>query len=370
MGRYVLVHHGEQEHILPESPLPSEARLHDALEVHPELFPAEDLNLGQLLVVGREVAFESGAADLIYVDEGGQIVVVEVKRGTENPDSRRVVAQMLDYGAHLWRMSFADFEARIALPYLRQRRGGAAVTSSLMEIAAEHFAFSETTDPDQFQNALTAHLAAGTFVYAVVARTLRPTLVTVLQYLAEVSQIQTAAITVDYFRDEDRHIMVPRVAYASAARPVQPPPTPDKTTSGRFLGEVGGAAPYWESLLEFLSGLPGKFYWGEKGFSYRLVLDGKQYPVIWGYPRTCWWLKAGGSDSLIALVEAKPSQPDRLQRSVAAVEPLLRGQPGAVYKRAGNDQSATVDFQVRDRVAPEADRAIRSALSKIFAPPV
>jgi len=81
--------------------VPLEEALHTAFEEHPQLFPAEDLNLGQLMVIGREVAFESGQADLIYLDEGGQIVIVEVKRGAENPDSRRVVAQMLDYGAHL-----------------------------------------------------------------------------------------------------------------------------------------------------------------------------------------------------------------------------------------------------------------------------
>ena len=139
MARFVLVSHGNEEYVLPESVLPSEARLHDALEAHPELFPAEDLNLGQLMVIGREVGFESGAADLIYLDEGGQILVVEVKKGTENPDSRRVVAQMLDYGAHLWRMTFEDFESKIALTYLRQRRGVGGGPASLLEAANEHF---------------------------------------------------------------------------------------------------------------------------------------------------------------------------------------------------------------------------------------
>ena len=52
----------------------------------------------QILVVGREVSFESGKADLICIDERGQILIVEFKDGTENPDSRQIVAQMLDYG--------------------------------------------------------------------------------------------------------------------------------------------------------------------------------------------------------------------------------------------------------------------------------
>ena len=120
--------------------------------------------------------------------------------------------------------------------------------------------------PDEFRDAVAANLAAGTFTYAVVARTLPPTLGTVLQYLAEVSRIQTAAITVDYYRDEGRDIMVPRVAFASSDQPPQKPRPKGKTTPEQFLEEVGSAAPFWDSFLTFLGTLPGKFYWGTKGF--------------------------------------------------------------------------------------------------------
>ena len=95
MTRHLLVHHDGTEQVLPETRLPAEEKLHSAFENYPQLFPTEELNLGRLMVVGREVGFESGAADLIYVDEGGQIVIVEAKKGTENPDSRWAVACML-----------------------------------------------------------------------------------------------------------------------------------------------------------------------------------------------------------------------------------------------------------------------------------
>lgn len=367
MGRYVLVNHGGQEYVLPESMLPSEARLHDALEKHPELFPAEDLNLGQLLVVGREVPFESGMADLLYLDESGQIVIVEVKKGTENPDSRRVVAQLLDYGAHLWGMSYEDFESRIALPYLRQRRGQGNAPSSLIEAAAASFAFDEETSSEQFRLSLTAHLAAGTFVYVVAARTLSPTLGTVLRYLAAISTIQTAAITVDYYRDEDRDIMVPRVAFSSAEQTPPPadPPT-KKTTPERFLTEVHGAVGFWTECIASLQGLPGRFYWGTKGFSYRILIDGKQYPVIWGYPRTVWWLKDRGCDTLEVLVEASPSRPERVRVAVSSIEDRLRGLPNAHFKRAGDNLSALVAFEVRDSNPPEWQAGLQSALAAMF----
>jgi hypothetical protein len=38
--------------------------------------------------------------------------VVEFKRGSENPDVRKVVAQLLDYGSSLWRLPFEELERR------------------------------------------------------------------------------------------------------------------------------------------------------------------------------------------------------------------------------------------------------------------
>lgn len=368
MARFVLVNHGDDEYVLGESTLPNEARLHDALELHPDLFPAEDLNLGQLMVVGREVAFESGSADLIYLDEGGEIVIVEVKKGTENPDSRRVVAQMLDYGAHLWQMTYDDFEARIVLPYLRKRARSSTVLTSLLDAAVEQFTFGDTTTPDEFVARVSANLQSGTFTYVVVARTLPPTLGTVLRYLAEVSSIQTAAITVDYFRDAPRDLLVPHVAFASTVKPSAKAAPKTKATPEAFLRDVEDAAPVWERILEFLSGLSGTLLWGDKGFTYRMVVGGKPHTVFWGYPRTCHWLRKRKADELTILVEAAPDRPEIVRQSVTAVEQLLKELPEASYQRSGNGLSASVTFYLKHEMAAGTEAGIKRALEAIFSP--
>ena len=96
----------------------AEKDLHDVLTTHPELLPVDDLEVGRTIVVGRESAFESGYADLVLVDAYGQVCVVEVKK-EGNPDTRRVIAQLLDYAAALWQMSVDDFERVVLHPYLR-----------------------------------------------------------------------------------------------------------------------------------------------------------------------------------------------------------------------------------------------------------
>ena len=57
MTRYVVIRDSAQEElVVGETPLPSEADLHNVLTSHPELLPAEDIGLGQVVVVGQESA--------------------------------------------------------------------------------------------------------------------------------------------------------------------------------------------------------------------------------------------------------------------------------------------------------------------------
>lgn len=86
-------------------------------------------------MVGRESTFPSGAADLILVDDRGQVCLVEVKK-EGNPDVRRVVAQLLDYAAGLWGKTLLEFEQDVFLPYA-EKAGGLPI--SLRVLRADKF---------------------------------------------------------------------------------------------------------------------------------------------------------------------------------------------------------------------------------------
>ena len=101
MTRHMLIRAENQAaHVVAEAALPTEAELHDALTNHPQLIPAADIGLGDTLVVGRESGLAAGYADLVLLDDRGRLCIVEVKN-EGNPDTRRVVAQLLDYAASL-----------------------------------------------------------------------------------------------------------------------------------------------------------------------------------------------------------------------------------------------------------------------------
>jgi RecB family endonuclease NucS len=97
------------ERLVEESAVPTEAALHEVLTRHPGLVPAADLGFGRVATVGFEASLASGSADLVLLDEDGRVCIVEVKK-EGNPDTRRVIAQMLDYAASLWGMSTGQFE--------------------------------------------------------------------------------------------------------------------------------------------------------------------------------------------------------------------------------------------------------------------
>src|SRR3989338_6877041 len=64
----------------------------------------------RLLILAREFPTDSGPIDAIGVDRDGEIYLIETKL-YKNADKRLVVAQVLDYGASLWRsgLDFNEF---------------------------------------------------------------------------------------------------------------------------------------------------------------------------------------------------------------------------------------------------------------------
>ena len=80
------------------APVPSAAQtetekwLEDALVANPEMLAPG------LMLVGRQTPTASGALDLLGVDQGGRLVVFELKKGTL---TREAVAQVIDYCSYL-----------------------------------------------------------------------------------------------------------------------------------------------------------------------------------------------------------------------------------------------------------------------------
>lgn len=92
---------------------PSEDWLQRLLHQAPSLLPLRDVDdriEPPLVSLGREVPTPVGPIDNLFISRNGYLVVVETKLW-RNPEARRqVVAQLIDYAAHVRKWRFTDLE--------------------------------------------------------------------------------------------------------------------------------------------------------------------------------------------------------------------------------------------------------------------
>ncbi len=214
MPRRILRIDNDAVSVADERRFESEPRLHAAVAAHPEVLPTEDLNLGPLVALGNELNLGAGPMDLLAADPQGRLAIVEFKRGSENPDVREVVAQMLDYGSVLWQLRYDELETAI------QRRADDA-TLSLVDIVEQRCAVLgiPSFDPDVFTSGVSDVLQRGSFVFLYVARDFDVRTRRVMTYLADGTHMTFFAVEVDYFSDPDgtSAVLVPRTAFVPAS---------------------------------------------------------------------------------------------------------------------------------------------------------
>jgi hypothetical protein len=85
----------------------NEASLQQLIDEHPSLIPG----VSERAVACREFSSGVGPADVVILDESGDVTLIECKL-TTNPQVRReIVGQVLDYASRLWGMRVEEFEA-------------------------------------------------------------------------------------------------------------------------------------------------------------------------------------------------------------------------------------------------------------------
>ncbi len=223
MPRSLVIRSGDppNEHLIDENSIPTEAALHEVLMRHPALVPASDLGFERMVTVGFEAGLASGIADLVLLDVKGRLCVVEVKK-EGNPDTRRVVAQLLDYASALWGMTLADFECQVLRSGL-----GRSDPRTLSEFIAQELVDDAEEDVDalteQVLDGLSETLRRGDFALVVAAPVIPEGVQRAIEYL-NARGLSMYGLEVSYFAG-DVEAFVPRVV-------VRP------TVSARIVGQA------------------------------------------------------------------------------------------------------------------------------------
>src|ERR1700752_4234399 len=120
MPDYILIQDSNEKwQRAAEQDLPNESVLQRLIREHPETLPLDDLGdeVPPLLIIGRETALANGYADVIGVDEDGLITIIECKLDRNPEVKRKVVGQVLGYGAYLWGMTYEGFAGSVVRKY-------------------------------------------------------------------------------------------------------------------------------------------------------------------------------------------------------------------------------------------------------------
>lgn len=183
---------------------------------NPESIPLYDIKEDiRLLILAREFSTNSGPIDAIGVDKDGEIYLVETKL-YRNPDKRTVVAQVLDYGASLWRWSRDFNEFLSMLNQESEKKFGATVQEKLKQ-------FFELSDEETLSllDAISRNLDQGNFKFVVLMDQLESRLKDLIVFINQNSKFDLYAVELEYYKHEEYEIMIPKLFGAEVKKDIK-----------------------------------------------------------------------------------------------------------------------------------------------------
>jgi hypothetical protein len=214
-----------------ETSLPNEQVLQELVKDHPETLPLHDLgdNVPHLFTVVRESLLGNGVVDLIGVDQDGLVTVVECKLDRNPEVKRKVLGQILGYGAHLWRMTYAHFEARVVRGYFdnparchRSDLLGVSLADAMTKFV-EETGHSGPWDEAEFHDALEDNLARGRLRLVIVVDKVNDELRRSVEFLNDCTrpEFQIVCAELKYFATETAELLADRVPISRISRALQ-----------------------------------------------------------------------------------------------------------------------------------------------------
>jgi len=182
---------------------------------NPESIPLYDIKEDiRLLILAREFSTDSGPIDAIGIDKDGVIYLIETKL-YKNPDKRLVVAQVLDYGASLWR-NFTDFNE-----FIRKIDDGVnkKFNISLNQKLKDFFDINDEEITILLDN-IQRGFNDGAFKFVVLMDKLHEHLKNLIVFINQNSQFDIFAVELEYYKHENFEIMIPKLFGAEVKKDI------------------------------------------------------------------------------------------------------------------------------------------------------
>lgn len=282
---------------------------------NPNALPLDDIKDDlRLMVIGREFPTRSGPIDVLAVDSDGDIYVIETKL-FQNPDKRRVIAQILDYGASLWKGSgdpsafIGEIESRLAESFALRLQG---------------FFNLEEGDAADLVEQTKRNIANGEFRFVVLMDQLHDALRDLILFLNERCSFTVYAVEMELYRHEGLEIVIPKLFGAEVRKEVRATGTAPirraaKWTLDTFLQQAASQIPAVQ--VELLR----RAHEAISQHADRFTIDygyGRKYANFFAFPRegsSKEWVIQFMSDGSLILSVAQPSFTDTLRNLILAL---------------------------------------------------
>ena len=248
--------------------IPKEDFLQRQIYQNPECIPLYDYKEGiQLLILTREFPSGAGPIDALGIDRDGEVYLVETKL-YKNPDKRLVVAQVLDYGASLWKLYSASNN-------FIQKLDGIVTGESKIPLnnkIRDYFKLDDEELTELFEN-FEKNVHEGRFKFVVLMDKLHEQLKDLISFINENSNFAIFAVEVEYYEHEDEEILIPKLFGAEITSTGRSISERSKWDKNKFLGKVreqlGQSEAYniLEKLYDFSEKNADKLDWGTGGES-------------------------------------------------------------------------------------------------------
>jgi len=233
---------GKNAQKIEQSKFEQEDHLQQYIYNNPESIPLYDIKEDiRLLILVREFGTQSGSIDALGVDADGSIYLIETKL-YKNPDKRLVVAQVLDYGASLWKdgSNFNEFISSI-------NKGSQKFSKvPVNERIKDHFGF-EDNEIEIFWDNIKDNLNSGDFKFVVLMDQLHKQLKNLIVFLNQNSQFDIYAVELEYYKHDQFEIMIPKLFGAEVKKDIA------VSSTGVSARKVWTLESFWEDAKNRLS---------------------------------------------------------------------------------------------------------------------
>lgn len=200
---------------IESSSFDKEGSLQKYIYENPESLPLDELKENiRLLITAREFPTNSGPIDAVGFDSEGEIYLIETKL-YKNPDKRKVVAQVLDYGASL---TFSETDSSTFLVVIEDSVAENFRTG-LSERLQDFFELNEDEAKELIEN-IKRNFSEGRFRFVVLMDELEQRLKNLIRFINQYSSFDLFGVELKYYKFEEYEIIIPKLYGAEVKKEV------------------------------------------------------------------------------------------------------------------------------------------------------